>query len=495
MTRSDRASALALVSLLGLFGAACGDDGPDPKAFREELLDPENCATCHPRHYEQWLGSMHAYAADDPVFRAFNARGQRDTDGQLGSFCVQCHAPMAVELGLTEDGLNLDEVPQHLRGVTCYYCHNVDAVEGTHNNPLRLAMDGVMRGGVDDPVRSDFHAAEHNRLQDGRDRASSDMCGSCHDIVSPAGAHMERTYVEWLDSFFADVDPATGLPPVTANQCGGCHMGPGEVGAIADVEGVPGDRTFHSHLMAGVDVAITDFPDAEQGPALREAQLAAMERVRKNVLCSSMCVRPTTEGAEVLVWLHNEAAGHSWPSGANADRRAWVELVAWGDDPAAPIYSSGLVDEGTAILDLDDPDLWIFRDRLFDADGMETHLFWEAASFEANGLAIPPELSVVADAATWVVHRYPLPEMPERLTLDVKLRPFGLDIADDLIGSGDLDPAFRSAFPTFTIEPAALEWPYVENPEDPSPPWTADHPELGSCIAPATSCRAPELRD
>ena len=88
---------------------------------------------------------MHAHAADDPVFLAMNARGQADTGGELGDFCVTCHAPMAVRLGLTEDGLNLDDVPQYAKGVTCFFCHSVDSVEGDHNAQLRIADDTTMR--------------------------------------------------------------------------------------------------------------------------------------------------------------------------------------------------------------------------------------------------------------------------------------------------------------------------------------------------------------
>ena len=34
-------------------------------------------------------------AMDDPVFIAMNKKGQRETNGALGTFCVNCHAPMA----------------------------------------------------------------------------------------------------------------------------------------------------------------------------------------------------------------------------------------------------------------------------------------------------------------------------------------------------------------------------------------------------------------
>ena len=80
---------------------------------------------------------MHAYASDDPVFRAMNARGQRETDGGLGDFCVKCHAPMALNEKATTDGLNLDAVPQALHGVTCFYCHTVDLRGGGAQQPAR----------------------------------------------------------------------------------------------------------------------------------------------------------------------------------------------------------------------------------------------------------------------------------------------------------------------------------------------------------------------
>ena len=79
---------------------------------RDELLDPKRCQPCHPEHYDEWAKSMHAYASEDPVFIALNQRGQRETGGELGDFCVQCHAPVAQRLGLTSDGLNLSALPR-----------------------------------------------------------------------------------------------------------------------------------------------------------------------------------------------------------------------------------------------------------------------------------------------------------------------------------------------------------------------------------------------
>ena len=88
---------------LALALAACGDDVTYQPV--EALMQPDTCMTCHPRHTREWASSMHAYAGVDPVFVALNRKGQEDTGGALGSFCVRCHAPVALALGLTTDGL------------------------------------------------------------------------------------------------------------------------------------------------------------------------------------------------------------------------------------------------------------------------------------------------------------------------------------------------------------------------------------------------------
>ena len=357
--RDSRRRLSVLVLVLATAASACREDPPAQTYDLEALRDPATCAECHPKHYREWLGSMHAYAGEDPVFRAMNQKGQRETEGELGDFCVSCHAPVALALGLTEDGLNLDQLPRETQGVTCWFCHQVEAIEGSHNNPLALGMDAIMRGNLSDAIAPDAHAVAARPHFDRNRPDSADMCGSCHDIVSPAGAHIERGYAEWQESFYADGDPdhpenlaLWGL------SCNDCHMRRSR-DAIAVYPGVPTDRDRHDHAFVGVDVAITDFPDGELGPQLRAEQLAAIEDQRKTALCASLCVREVDGSVEVTVWLHDEGAGHSWPSAATPDRRAWVELVAVDAGDAA-IYSSGVVadDQPIANARINHPTNW-----------------------------------------------------------------------------------------------------------------------------------------
>ena len=74
-----RPALLALVALAAIPAAACGGDGPVLSIAEQQ--DPQTCKECHPKHFDQWSGSMHAYASDDPVFVAMNQRGQRETSG------------------------------------------------------------------------------------------------------------------------------------------------------------------------------------------------------------------------------------------------------------------------------------------------------------------------------------------------------------------------------------------------------------------------------
>ncbi len=413
------------------------------KFDRETLMDPETCKTCHPEQYQEWSGSMHAYAAEDPVFLAMNTRGQRETGGELGDFCVNCHAPMAVREGATTDGLNLDQVPKHLKGVTCYFCHNINQIDGDHNAMVSLANDSTMFGSIADPVDNNAHSSKYSGLHDRHDLQSARLCGACHDIVTPKGVHLERTFKEWKDSLYAHDTPQE------RQTCGNCHM-QGRDGLAAMAEGVA-LRRIHDHSMVGVDVALTDFP--EQG-----LQQQKIQKVLDTTLVLQLCVARVAGGIEVTVDLENLAAGHAFPSGATQDRRAWIEVIAYlGPNK---IFSSGEVADGQPVTSLSDPNLWLLGDRLFDERDQEVHMFWEAAKFESALLPAPTAIAPWDPEYTdpHVQRTYTFNGIAQRITARVRMRPMGLDVLDSLIESGDLQPEVRDRIPTFTLGATEIEW-------------------------------------
>ncbi len=426
--------------------AACSSPTPEPIATREQLLDPEECASCHPNQYIEWSGSMHAYAAEDPLFIALNKRGQRETNGALGDFCVKCHAPMAVRMGLTTDGLNLDSIESKLKGVTCYFCHTAAEVNGTHNNPIELSDDDVMLGRYSDPVASGFHKAGASDLLDGRALQSGDMCGSCHDIVLDNGVHIERTYAEWKNSLF-------NAPVEEGGQtCANCHMKPSP-GAIADFDGAKENRVNHDHRMHGVDVAVTEWPQ-------KAAQLAGIAEDLYVSVDPQLCVNPGAGGVELDVTLKNVFAGHRIPSGSGFERRMWLEIVA-KDSDGNVVFSSGVVGEQQSVKDAaaTDSQLWQIRDFARKSDGSEAHFFWEVATVEDRLLPEPVD-PTIPHALT---RRFINVGNPATVSMIVHIRQVPLELLDDLIASGDLDPALKANYPTQTLTATELNWSMLDN--------------------------------
>ena len=421
MPKKTEFSKWALATCLLLLG--CSSPGPAPGSTTlsaEQLMDPATCRDCHSRQYAEWSGSMHAYASKDPLFLALNQHAQ-DT-AQVGSLCSTCHAPMAVRSGATKDGQNLASLPDRLQGVTCYACHNVSQITNTHNNSLRLANDSTMRGALSDALPNVAHGSLYSSLHDRSQLESAKLCGSCHDVVNGHGIAIERSFAEWQDSAFASENGST---------CGQCHMPKSpEKGPIADVPGAqPRDR--HSHQFPAVDLALTEFPQADE-------QRAAVQAFLDTTLQTALCVRGRGINSSLVVVVDNVASGHKWPSGAAQDRRAWFEVAAFAKD--AEIYRSGLVPAGTDPDVVKDPDLWLVSDCMLDQDGNATPRLWDARSVDSN--LIPGQLTFDKSSPlfyqTHVTRTFPkdpltsLPGFPERATLDVHLQPFPLHLFDEI---------------------------------------------------------------
>jgi hypothetical protein len=454
MTRA--ALCLAIAAAIAALG--CGD-GEGPARPVAELQDPGTCNECHPKHVAQWSGSMHAYASDDPVFVAMNRRGQRETDGALGAFCVKCHAPMAIELGLTT-GADFDpaKLPAAARGVTCYFCHNVASVQDTHNNGVVLAHDQTMRGGIGDPVSSPAHHARYDRLMDS-DANQSEICGSCHDVVTPRGIELERTYKEWQTTFFSQADPLHHL------SCGSCHMR-SSTDVIADAPGLDvklRKNGFHEHMWPAIDQALTAFPQlAEQATAIQRDLDPAIAVIgptplTSNVQPGGICLDPP---GVLSVRMDSIGTAHDWPTGAAQDRRAWLEVVA-RDDQGAVLFATGARPDGSPLpADMDpeqlgDPNLFGMWDRAFKDDGSPAHMFWDIARVDSKLLRPPVTLdknSPAFDHSTTV--RFDVTQsFPriDRIDARVHIRALSHALIDDLVASGDLAPGAIGPIKTLEI--------------------------------------------
>jgi len=432
--------AACLVLFFALIGCQPASDEPPPLT-REQLLNPESCKDCHPKYYREWSGSMHAYAMKDPVFIAMNKRGQEETGGALGDFCVKCHAPMAVKEKAISNFADLTAVPEHLQGVTCYFCHNAVSIGDQHfNGNIDLANDTTMRANLRKPLEPTAHGVARSDFHDGNNIKSSLMCGTCHDIVTPApnNVHLERTLAEYLPSFVAQQN-------ASFQSCQSCHMRSEteQVAVSTGREGeVTGSRDAHEHLWAAVDVPLTDFPHAAaMRSAVEECEL-------KNSIAYLTLAR---DGANPIGFKMNveTQAGHNQPSGATQDRRLWVEVVGY-DANNNQVFSSGVVADG-ALEGLPGKHPCMFRDVARDASGAEVHMFWEVAR-EPTG---PDSNLLPVGTKPGVPHGlqcgFQTTQPVVRFVATMRMRPIGVDVLQSLVTSGHLDPTIPAKMPTLTV--------------------------------------------
>jgi hypothetical protein len=453
---------VAFVTLGVAVLAGCGSGAGSSTLSQSALMDPLTCQSCHPAQYKEWSGSMHAYATDDPVFRAMNQRAQRESNNALGTFCVNCHAPLAVREGKT-DGTDLDGIEQPWKGVTCYFCHSIESVTGTHNNPLTLASNGSLFGPFTDPVPGSPHKVSYSRLLDGATSDSANACGSCHDIQNLQGAHVERTFAEWTTTTLSQTPGGQG--------CAQCHMVASD-GAVSTTTPTK-IRRVHNHMFPAVDLPVGDFPVGGDGSGIapqNDAQQAAATAFLSTAIQGTLCLNPVTH--KLLLTLDNVgASGHSWPSGATPDRRAWVELTAYqagnviyasGNTSPVGSFPSALPFEGSS----PDPDLWLIRDCIYDGSGAEVQMFWQAATVGPSNQLPGLLIQNVNDPTTFQTHfmlQYPstttLPATPDEVKVTVHLQAIGDDVLASLVDSGDLDPSVPPQIARYALGGgAALDW-------------------------------------
>jgi len=446
------------ILVLALVLAACGGD--DQTTFTiEQLQDPSTCMSCHPKHFTQWQSSMHAYASNDPVFVALNKRGQRETNNQLGTFCVKCHAPMAVNLGLT-DGTNFDPaaLPASAKGVTCYFCHNVKEITDTHDNPLVLANDTTMRGGAKNPAKNSAHLALYDETMDS-DINDSKMCGACHDIVNGNNVHLERSFQEWQTTFFTKDDPALH------NTCGSCHMRSSKdvIADDPDANVTLRPNGFHQHQWQAIDTALIDWPgqdDLKQQIDLDLDGAITIVGVKPltGVPPGGICVNATP--GQVTVRMDTINTGHAWPSGASQDRRAWLEVITY-DASGAIIDQKNVTPDGVDPADVKDA---TFYDRTYKDAAKTTpaHFFWDVAAEDVQLLRPPvtndPNSALFDHSTTYAFTPSGNIQNIDRVEARVRIRPFPMEMLNLLVQSGDLDPAIPAKVPTLDIPSTNVVW-------------------------------------
>ena len=323
----------------------------------------DSCRACHPNHYNEWSGSMHAYALKDPVFAAVRAVGQSTYAFALDGACEKCHSVIGKRSGEIKWGpFNIADLsPQSREGVGCDLCHTVTAINNISNAGIVLSPGNIKYGSIKDPIPNNFHKSEYHPLYH-----ESAYCGACHDLITGGGLELEAVFREWEQGGLA----------VTGKNCFDCHMGTYQ-GSV-----VPGGptRTLHRHSMEGADLALIDFP-------FKPEQLQRVTNMLRSALSMAVVAPASVVPGEQLdfqIKLTNDNTGHNVPTGVPFNRQMWLSVDVQNQSGVV-IYASGRLDANNDLMDDHsefperDADLFNAQATMLRADSTPTGATWEAA--------------------------------------------------------------------------------------------------------------------
>lgn len=244
------------------------------KLFLESKYPSANtCATCHPKQYEEWSVSQHAYAQLSPIYMAMQTTINLKTSATNGDFCIRCHNPVGMNIGESLYVSNLKRNPTSREGITCVACHRVSKNYGKISGRFALEEGDVFspvygpRGG--DELRRVLNTPEEYRVSQSRDDPGRSIhtqakpffaltkpgfCGTCHDVTLFNGFRLEEAFAEFKRT------PAARR----GETCQDCHMGKiqgvasgYDFGPAAVVGDVPTrNRKLTNHMFAGPDYSI-----------------------------------------------------------------------------------------------------------------------------------------------------------------------------------------------------------------------------------------------
>ncbi len=360
-----------------------------------QILDPVTCSGCHSDIYNQWQGSMHGLAQQDPVYQAaaklFLAEAQ--ASGDTGAIeearsCVRCHTPvghLSKTIETSDGNFNSFSADDQRDGIFCDFCHTVKASAGIGNAPFIVdpgknnPTPGTKWGPRGDAPPTGTHDREFSELH-----TRSEMCGMCHDVTHTLnGTPLERTYTEWRESPYNTGDPSTTV------YCQDCHMrqkpGVPATGSTARPDN-PGQSSpagperphIYVHYVVGGNAAVSSNETIKQMAVERLQNCAEVEIEAPDSL-------EAFTATSIKVRVTNTGAGHYLPTGLSEVRQMWLHVIV-ESSRGEILFESGRVDtEGTI-----DPNARMYNIVLADKNGNHTANVALADHVESDN-RIPPK--------------------------------------------------------------------------------------------------------
>ncbi len=361
-----------------------------------EFTEPETCGECHPQQYEEWRGSMHSLAFQDPIYQGELNLAIEAVGHGVSKQCEGCHTAAAVVTGEVNGAGLKDLSPMAMAGVSCDVCHSVKG--HTHwETPTHQPENGslILSPGTDidgetvltkfGPYAGDedcgdgFHACIESPLH-----TKTELCASCHQVTHyEEHTPLEMTYSEWKNSPYAAQDI----------NCQDCHMVELETFIrSADTFQKPTRDEYHHYfnganflMYALTEMAAKKAGDDELAASANQKYAMAVGRLQAAATLDIEPIYRSGKLVEVKVRVNNKRAGHYLPTSLTNIRQMWLEVTAT-DASGKVIMSSGHIGPKGKLP---------AETRLFNSDGMGDNMHfaidpWEIISFSKHD-TIPPK--------------------------------------------------------------------------------------------------------
>ncbi len=335
------------------------------------FTEPGVCAGCHPQQFEEWTGSVHALAFQDPIYQGELNKGFHAVGHEVTRQCEGCHSAAAMVSGEIKGPGLKGLSPLALAGVSCDVCHSVSGT--THwETPSHEAENGSMiltpgldtREGVQLIKRGPFKPSEgcgggFHECVESPLHLQADLCASCHQVYHYDDHFpLEATYNEWKHGPYAQ----KGI------SCQDCHMVDTAIFLrSADTFKKP-ERSDYHHYFSGANYLLIYLAEAAAKKAGNE-KLAANLHAKYEMAVAKLQAAAEIELfpvyrqgalAEVKVRVKNVRAGHNLPTSLTNVREMWLEVIA-KDAAGRVVVSSGGIDKSGMLM----PDV-----RVFNSTGM-----------------------------------------------------------------------------------------------------------------------------
>jgi hypothetical protein len=363
---------------------------------KADFTAPETCAECHPDKYEEWTGSMHALAFQDPVYQGELNAAIQAVGHDIARQCEGCHTPAAMVKGEVKGAGLAGLSPLAKAGVSCDVCHSISG--HTHwQTPYHQPENGsfILSPGKDtddgpvltkygpfaseDGCGEDFHECIESPLH-----LQSELCASCHQVFHYK-THMplEATYMEWKNG------------PYAANNihCQDCHMVETATFKRSADKMIRPKREEYRHYFNGANFLLYYLTELAAKKAGNEELAAnahnkfemAVARLQAAADLEVSPIYRNDKMVEIKVRVKNVRAGHNLPTSLTNVRQMWLEVTA-KDAKGNVLMSTGTVDPKGKLPE---------NVRIFNSDGQDENFHfaidpWMVTSFSKHD-TIPPK--------------------------------------------------------------------------------------------------------